>query len=275
MKKTLLSGFIVFCLALFCPLAAFAEQSGIYVAPKFIFSHAVMNKIKGSQYGYDTFYGGYYEEKNSPGGGDGSDEVFGGSLAVGYDFSRRFALPIRAELEYSLFSEAEGTASVSARQESLPGQWGTQSWDYKQTLNIQTLFLNAYYDIKTGTPLTPYIGAGVGFACIGAKGGGAYEHTADPGNPVISLSDGGTSSSTKSVTNFAWNVGAGVGWDLTERFTLDLGYRFAGLGDVGSASTASYDWEGSPAPRHGTQYIDSEMGSLYMHQVSLGLRYTF
>jgi len=32
--------------------------------------------------------------------------------------------------------------------------------------------------------------------------------------------------------NFAWNIGAGVGFDLTENWTLDAGYRFVGLGSV-------------------------------------------
>jgi opacity protein-like surface antigen len=34
----------------------------------------------------------------------------------------------------------------------------------------------------------------------------------------------------KTSTNFAWNLGIGAAWKLTDNIALDLGYRYANLG---------------------------------------------
>ncbi|MPR12014.1 porin family protein [Microvirga tunisiensis] len=54
---------------------------------------------------------------------------------------------------------------------------------------------------------------------------------------------------------------AGVGYQLSSNFTLDLGYRYVSLGDV---KTRSYD--------SGTG-VDVE--SIGAHEVRLGVRYSF
>jgi opacity protein-like surface antigen len=54
---------------------------------------------------------------------------------------------------------------------------------------------------------------------------------------------------------------AGVGYQLSSNFTLDLGYRYVSLGDV---KTRTYD--------NGTG-VDVE--SIGAHEVRLGVRYSF
>jgi opacity protein-like surface antigen len=36
----------------------------------------------------------------------------------------------------------------------------------------------------------------------------------------------------KSSTNFAWSLGGGLGYDITQNWTVDLGYRYINAGDV-------------------------------------------
>lgn len=88
----------------------------------------------------------------------------------------------------------------------------------------QTVFANGYFDIDTGTDFVPYIGGGVGAAFINTN------------------------------TNFAWNVGAGTAYKLTDNSALTLGYRFVDFGNF--------------EDRH-------VKGHLYGHEIMAGFRYTF
>jgi opacity protein-like surface antigen len=69
-------------------------------------------------------------------------------------------------------------------------------------LSYWSLMANAYYDIETGMELTPYLMGGVGATQS------HYSPTGDNRN------------------NFAWQLGAGVGVDIAENTTFDLGYRY-------------------------------------------------
>ena len=234
----------LFCLLLLTGLmtaaapALAAEQLGVYVAPKFVYGLTQMDSVK-----THLQVGG---ESGSLKTGDKTDDTFGGSIAIGYDFDKKFGIPIRAELEYAGFSEAEAKKTYHD---------GGDSHKLKQTFNIQTLFVNAYWDIDTGTQFTPYVGAGLGMGFIRTK----LRYSGED-----ATSTWGASSGSKTVTNFAWNVGLGLGYDITENWTVDAGYRFVGLGSV---KTKTFSEPGFEA--HG------KASDLYQHQVSLGVRYTF
>lgn len=213
MKKSIV---IMLCLMLL-PSSAFAADLGIYLEPKLFYGYTVMDTMKGN---YD---GGKVKS-------DDDDNVFGAGLAVGYDFSSKFALPIRAELEFSYFTEAEGSFSKHGHK-------------VKNDLDIGTLFANAYWDFENSTKFTPYVGLGLGMAFIESDG-----------------KVDGVSVSDKTTTNFAWNAGAGLGYAIIDNLDVSLGYRFAYLGDAKTKSRGAYK---------------AKSEDIYMHQVNLGLRYTF
>ena len=215
-----------------------AEQLGVYVAPKFVYGLTQMDSVKAR-----ADVGG---DSGSLRIGDKTDGTFGGSLAIGYDFGKRSGIPMRAELEYAGLSEAEAKKTFRD---------GGDRHTVKQTFNIQTLFVNAYWDIDTGTKFTPYLGAGLGLGFIRTK----LKY-----NGEDAAYTWGGSTGSKTVTNFAWNVGLGVGYDITDNWTVDAGYRFVGLGSV---KTKTYN--GSEFSAHG------KTGDLYQHQFALGVRYTF
>ena len=210
------------------PVAAKAAdgQLGIYVAPKVIYGLTYMKDVK-------------YQQSNGLFGNIGNkwDSSFGGSLAVGYDFSKKLNVPIRTELEYAAFTKAEAEGT-------------DQPWrdKYKQSNNIQTLLVNLYYDINTGTKFTPYVGAGMGAGFIRTKGN----------------ADWATGIGSKTVTNFAWNIGLGLGYQITNNIALDMGYRFADLGKVQTNwnNDYAYPWR-------------LEIKRIYQHQFSMGARFTF
>lgn len=85
------------------PVPASAADPGLYVTPKLIYGYTVMDKLQGNMDVIDNYSLNHKQEK--------TDGTLGGALAVGYNFDKRFQIPLRAELEYSLFSRSEGTVS--------------------------------------------------------------------------------------------------------------------------------------------------------------------
>ncbi|MCL2763626.1 MAG: acyloxyacyl hydrolase [Treponema sp.] len=225
-------GLMVMAGMLMFPLKAIAAdgQLGIYVAPKIIYGLTYMKDVK------------YYEVASGPFTHDiGShwDNTFGGSLAAGYDFSKKLNIPVRGELEYAAFTKAEAEGSL----------WGGSV--SCQSNNIQTLFANVYYDINTRTKFTPYVGAGMGVGFIRTKG--KVDWVSEVNN-----------TGSKTVTNFAWNIGLGLGYQITNNVAFDVGYRFADLGKVQTK------WDERP---WGTWRMDTKR--IYQHQFSMGARFTF
>lgn len=111
------------------------DLEGTYIAPKVAYSFMAIE---------DIHQAGSAAKSNS------HEQAWGGALAVGYDFGVKTQIPMRAELEYSLFETQRYDSSneVAGRLE-----------------RSQAVLANIYYDVKTGTMFTPYagIGAGVGF----------------------------------------------------------------------------------------------------------------
>ncbi len=240
------------CLALFLllPCNAPAAEYGVYLAPKFIYAHTLLAPLKLSA-----------ELTGSPSSsasGTKSDDAFGGALALGYNFDTRFNVPVRAEIEYAVYSQVKGKTSGSGQIDIFTDFYGA-----KQELKIQTLFLNAYFDIKTGTAFTPWLGAGVGMAFVHSRSSAYYDF--DYGR-YRSLFEG--SEASQNTTNFAWNVGAGIGWKVAESLTVDLGYRFVSLGEVENPT-----W--SDVIGYTPVFIKSKTEHLFMHQALLALRFEF
>jgi opacity protein-like surface antigen len=74
-----------------------------------------------------------------------------------------------------------------------------------------TLMANAWYDIDMGSNFTPYVGGGVGYADNEVKHG-----------LVFNGSSG----------DFAWQLGAGVNYKISDGTSIGLGYRYLDAGDV-------------------------------------------
>lgn len=125
--------------------------------------------------------------------------------------------------------------------------------DNRTRIDAWTLFWNGYVDIATFNGFTPYVGGGIGAARVkmydldytdfGKKGttSGSY--------------NGGKN------WNFAWNLQAGFGLELTHNLVFDANYRFVDLGKAISGSI--------PAAGGGKVKIDD----IQAHEVRVGFRY--
>jgi len=223
MKKfSLMAAATALALVLAPAVSAWAE-GGLYVTPKLGYSH-----VKG---------------KLDLSGDEGDSESVSKSknlvpfgLAVGYDLN-----PVRAELEYAFRGKKE---FYSESGEDPDGPWSD-----KAKLGVQTLFLNAYYDIHNSSPITPYVGLGLGLAKQ------SYELAFDWEEDGESYSDKFSGSKNK----FAWNIGAGAAYQLNDLMALDLGYRYANFGKISEELVEGFD-------------MDVKSST---HEVLLGLRFTF
>ena len=90
---------------------------------------------------------------------------------------------------------------------------------------------NAYIDIGTWCGVTPYVGGGIGMASVSVLG------LKDVNVPNQGVAFGGDNTEY----NFAWALYAGMSYDVTDRFTLDLGYRYLDLGDAKSGEVNAYN----------------------------------
>ena len=118
----------------------------------------------------------------------------------------------------------------------------------KARTKTNSLFLNGYFDIPTKTAFTPYVGAGLGLARVKMV--------------AKTVSEEGLDKFKMSRTKVAYQLGAGVGYELTKNWTLDAGYRYI---DYGTVKKRYDDEDGIGKDKLGTK----------AHNFYLGGRYTF
>lgn len=127
-----------------------------------------------------------------------------------------------------------------------------------ETSNLSTM-LNIYFEpmgvLGTSTGrFSPYVQAGIGWA---------HNETDDLYFPLYDLTVFGDTHD-----DLAWQIGAGTTYDLSDRWKLDLSYRYIDMGEARSG--LRYDTAGAPA------YIEQEARfDLRAHEVMLGLQYSF
>ena len=135
-----------------------------------------------------------------------------------------------------------------------PANCGTN--EYTADLESWLGLFNAYIDLGTFRGLTPYIGAGIGVAGIDVQG---FKDVNVPQNSVF------YGDRDKYSTNFAWALYAGVSYDVTPQFTVDLGYRYTDLGTVETGRATAYDGSDS--------YSGLQIQDIVSHDLLLSARY--
>ncbi|NJM54872.1 MAG: porin family protein [Verrucomicrobiae bacterium] len=121
-------------------------------------------------------------------------------------------------------------------------------------LSTYTLMLHAYKDFGNFGGFIPYLGAGIG---------AAYHQLGDigfSGNPDLSNTIRGDND-----LSFAWSLMAGVGYQISDKAIIDVGYRYIDLGKISSQRSDSAGFV-NPAVT---------FDDLTAHEVKVGLRYHF
>lgn len=136
----------------------------------------------------------------------------------------------------------------------VPGNCGTN--EYTADIESWLGLVNAYIDLGTWRGVTPYVGGGIGIASLDVQG---FKDVNVPNNSVF-YGDKDTST-----TNFAWALYAGISYDVTPQFTLDLGYRYTDLGDAKTGRATAYDGSSS--------YSGLEIRDIVSHDLLFSARY--
>lgn len=112
-----------------------------------------------------------------------------------------------------------------------------------------TILANLWYDVDpiNDTGLRPYVGGGIGYGAVDID-------LNTPGLNFLNGDDGG----------FAYQVGAGVTWDINEQSTFELGYRYKGITGI----DLSFDDLGIPGIT-----LDQDFDSVTSHNIIVGLRF--
>jgi opacity protein-like surface antigen len=124
------------------------------------------------------------------------------------------------------------------------------------------LLANAYVDLGTWWQMTPFIGAGVGMSRITIHSFRDAGTTGGAGSPTMGFAD------AASTWNFAWAAHAGIAYQVTKNFTVELAYRYLSLGTGKSGDIRTFD---------GVNNINNpmEFKNLTSHDVKLGVRWAF
>jgi len=102
--------------------------------------------------------------------------------------------------------------------------------------------------------VVPYVGAGIGVAYH--ELGGIYF----TGNPNLTNTIAGNND-----LSFAWALMAGIGYQISDRAILDIGYRYIDLGSI-TSQRSDTGFNVNPAVK---------FDDISAHEIKVGLRYHF
>ncbi len=176
---------------------------------------------------------------------------FGGRAAVGAETPIPYGT-LRAEAEF-------GWNSDFTDDNDFPFEiTNFYTHNYETTTSIYDAMLNFYYDINTGTKFVPFVGAGIGYAHV----------------EISSLATGNIPGGVLDIEidskadNLAWNVGAGVSYNLNENLAFDIAYRYTNYGSVTDSAAENILNLGK------LLYINGDI-DVSSHEVMIGARYKF
>jgi opacity protein-like surface antigen len=152
---------------------------------------------------------------------DAGDAFFIGG-GVGYQWNSW--LRFDATAEYRAKSKFNVLGSYT---EFCPGGRCFDKYDGNHSAVV--VMANAYIDLGTWFCLTPFVGVGAGMA----------QHRFTGMTDVGYISDGttgfGYAAADSSEWKFAWALHAGVAYNVTNNFKMELAYRYLNMGDVNTS----------------------------------------
>lgn len=177
-----------------------------------------------------------------------ANKTLGTAGMVGVGIGKRFTPNFRGDVTFN--------ARLGMNWDPSGSTSGSGLGYYDARIDSYSLMANAYWDIHrfefNQIALTPYLSGGLGVAFHSTGRLCIYQ------NPNTVL--------VKSASNadFAFQVGAGVGVGLSERFDLDLGYRYVDLGRFKTGTDGDLVDLSTPV-----------RGDISGHELKMGLRYSF
>jgi opacity protein-like surface antigen len=184
-------------------------------------------------------------------GGFESGTFFG--LGVGYQYNSWLRFDVTGEYRGKVgFSALDSYVDVAC-----PSVTNVCTNDYRGTKSEWVFLANAYADLGTWYGITPFIGAGAGFAV----------NRIDNFRDTNVIAGGGGWAGPASKTNLAWALHAGLAYRVTPAFTVELAYRYLWLGDAQTQDLLNLDGT-NPTPNNPMIFK-----GIYSHDLKLGMRW--
>ncbi|MCM5554971.1 outer membrane protein [Pleomorphomonas sp. NRK KF1] len=210
----------------------------------------------------NTRWGGYDDGNDNGGVPDtwpyttgGHDQMINekmlGALDIGVGAGYKFNDYLRADVVLDYETPAKFKGSIWCQD---AGTCATGAYIGSESVKIEaySALANVYADLGNFHGVIPYIGGGIG---------ASYLRTSDVQSAAKGLD--GNSPKGDGKWNFAWALMAGVEYPISDRLSVDLGYRYLNLGDAQTASVTD------------AQGVSSRMKyeDITAHEVRVGLRY--
>ncbi len=214
---------------------------GIYIKGYIGQANPDVGSIFTEAYNTNTFTVFHEDIKSSP--------LFG--IGIGYQRNHW--------LRFDLTGEYRGDAIFVGqdRYADPPGTPTAGTNEYTADIQSWLGLANAYIDMGNWCGFTPYVGAGIGFATLSMNG------LKDINVPQASAFFGADHTNT----NFAWALYAGMSYDVTPQFVVDLSYRYADLGNFNSGVVTAFNGSSS--------YSGLFVRDVTSNDLLLGVRYKF
>jgi opacity protein-like surface antigen len=209
---------------------------------------------------------------------DAFNSFYNTSLSASALFDVGVGYQVNNWLRFDVTGEYRGGGEFQSLEQLAIPSTGTQFGDFYRG-NVSSIIglVNGYVDIGTWYGMTPFVGAGVGFANNRLSGvtdtGFAYPGTGIAGSPT------GGYFSDASTTSLAWALMAGLDFNVTQNLKLELGYRFLDYGKLQSGASHCFNGTGagggfSLANCGGSANVLST-SNLMSQDFRLGLRWAF
>jgi opacity protein-like surface antigen len=186
------------------------------------------------------------------GGQLGNEKMLGAAdigVGVGYKFNDYLRTDLT--LDYETPAKFRGSLFCTSVGPCGGGKWLQNSEQAK--IEAWSALANVYADLGDFHGIKPYIGAGAGASYL--RTSAVISDNKDNNTGKMPAGD--------SKWNFAWALMAGVEYPVSDRLSLDLGYRFLNLGDAQTGSIT--DASGN--------VTRMEYKDITAHEVRVGLRY--
>jgi opacity protein-like surface antigen len=181
-----------------------------------------------------------------------SSPLFG--MGVGYQFNNWLRFDVTGE-----YRANSHFRSIQVDHSTTPVQFADE---YNASKNEILFLANGFIDLGTWWCVTPYIGAGIG---------GSYNTInsfTDIGNSVGLGVSSTTFADDHSKWSFAWALYAGVAYQVTPSFAVDLSYRYVNLGSFQTGPAHAFDGTAIPT----NPFVFDNVTS---HDLMLGVRWNF
>ncbi|BHH86159.1 outer membrane protein [Desulforhopalus sp. 52FAK] len=174
------------------------------------------------------------------------DESVVAGLAVGYFFNDAFR--VEAEARFRNQETEDGTlAGLNSR--------SNETFNLGGEVDTTTLMANAIYEFDNTSKFIPYVKGGLGVAYSDASA----DFDLQPTFSMYGITDRWDFPDNDE-TNFAWSIGAGVDYQITDNILVGLEYQYIDMGDISTGVDINGDM------------VDFDLSA---HEITVGITYLF